>query len=334
MPDHPGFQLLDVARQTFQNVTEEIYTLAQTYAEEYDMNSIKVAWTAKRGFHLSVKMDPSSLPDVFLQAYRQGTSTLCTTEDMASLSSKHQACVQEIYMMTGAVLDGLVSQLRKDIGPLLGIADVVALMDMLYSFAHHVSLSDHYVRPEFSPQGTIAVRQGYHPMSSLYCQEDEGQSFVPNNTFMGSPCRCCILTGPNMSGKSVYLRQVFSLNTILSLGLWPYRLLDIAHVFQVALITILAHTGSFVPAEFACLPPTDRVFTRVGTGDDMQTNQRFVCACVLIKMSSSTIVLRAAFWQVIGRWCDTRLYLQHISHGDEGNGPHHPQCYSFISCHD
>jgi len=249
MAVRPGLDtLLDVARQTFQHVSQEVYSLAQSYAEEYEIGSIKVAWSARRGYHLSIKTDPASLPDVFLQAYRQGNSTLCTTEDMASLSTKHSACVQEIYLMTGTLLEDLVSRLRRDISPLLCVADAVALLDMLHSFAHHISLFDNYVRPEFSSTGPLAIRQGHHPLASVYCKDDEGQSFVPNNTFMGTSCRFCVLTGPNMSGKSLYLRQV-------------------------ALITILAHTGSFVPAQYACLPPTDRVFTRVGTGDDLQTNQ-------------------------------------------------------------
>mmetsp|Transcript_42797 Transcript_42797/g.107121 ORF Transcript_42797/g.107121 Transcript_42797/m.107121 type:complete len:876 (+) Transcript_42797:142-2769(+) len=248
MAVRPGLDtLLDVARQTFQHVQQEVYALAQSYAEEYEMGSIKVAWSSRRGYHLSIKTDPSSLPDVFLQVYRQGNSTLCTTEDMASLSTKHSACVQEIYLMTASLLEDLVSRLRKDISPLLCVADAVALLDMLHSFANHISLCDNYVRPEFSTSGPLAIRQGHHPLAYVYCKDDEGQSFVPNNTFMG-PCRFCVLTGPNMSGKSLYLRQV-------------------------ALITILAHTGSFVPAQYACLPPTDRVFTRVGTGDDLQTNQ-------------------------------------------------------------
>jgi DNA mismatch repair ATPase MutS len=245
----PGIStLLDVTRQALSNTTDDVYELAQSYVEEYDMGSLKVAWNSKRGYHLSNKCDPGALPPVFIQCHRQGASTVCTTEAMASLATRHSASVHDIYMITvethllhwgsccmgrrckrirrrlsaifgasfiamillswfhpssspsfpshslylsilcithvysftslslslslthththtqryilglylsnrnasqGQILDELISKLRRDIAPLLAIADAVALLDMLHSFAHHVSLSDRFVRPEF-----------------------------------------------------------------------------------------------------------------------------------------------------------------------------------------
>ncbi len=102
----------------------------------------------------------------------------------------------------------LVGSLRKDIGLLLTISDVISLLDMLLSFAQTVSMSDKYTRPEFKANGPLAIREGSHPMASMYCADIDGQGFVPNNTFLGNPCRCCILTGALVCCGHLRIKQV------------------------------------------------------------------------------------------------------------------------------
>ena len=134
-----------------------------------------------------------------------------TTEDLASLSQLNTNAVQEIYILTGAILEDLVAVLRTYIGVLLKMADAVALLDMLRSFAHLVSISDTFCRPEFA-DGPLAIRAGRHPMAESFANKE----FVPNNTMISpTTCSLSVITGPNMAGKSSYIKQV-ALITILS----------------------------------------------------------------------------------------------------------------------
>lgn len=97
--------LLDVARQSYNDVIDDIYNLAQQYRDEYGIGSIKVVYNIRRGYHLSMKSDISSLPPIFIQKSQKGHCTLCTTEDLASLANRHNESVQEIYLMTGRILE-------------------------------------------------------------------------------------------------------------------------------------------------------------------------------------------------------------------------------------
>ena len=162
----------------------------------------------------------------------------------------------------GAILEDLVTVLRSYIGVLLKMADAIALLDMLRSFAHIVSISDTFCRPEFA-DGPLAIRQGRHPMADSFVTNKE---FVPNNTMISpTSCSLCVITGPNMAGKSSYIRQV-------------------------ALITILSHIGSFVPAEYVHVPPIDKVFARVGTSDSILGN----ASTFFLEMQEMALILANA----------------------------------------
>ena len=117
------------------------------------------------------------------------------------------------------------------------LADSLSLLDLLQSFASMVTLSNGMLtRPQFNSAGAIAIEKGRHPLETMVTSEN----FIPNDCFLTEECCMKILHGPNMSGKSTYLRQV-------------------------ALLTIMAHTGSFVPAARSSFGNIDRIFTRIGT---------------------------------------------------------------------
>ena len=118
-------------------------------------------------------------------------------------------------------------------------------LDALLSLAKS-AIEYHYVRPEMTQDGTLDIVEGRHPVVEQTMSEG---GFVPNDTHMNADdCRMCIITGPNMAGKSTYMRQV-------------------------ALIALMAHIGSFVPAKEAKIPVTDRIFTRVGASEDLASGQ-------------------------------------------------------------
>ncbi|KAL1921946.1 uncharacterized protein VTP21DRAFT_10588 [Calcarisporiella thermophila] len=128
----------------------------------------------------------------------------------------------------------------SSIGVLYKTSEAIAMLDMLISFAH-VHMQHIYVRPTFTD--TLLVKQGRHPILEAFFREP----VVPNDIFANSASNFQIITGPNMSGKSTYLRQI-------------------------ALICIMSQIGSLVPAEYASFRIINQLFSRVGSDDDIETN--------------------------------------------------------------
>ncbi|XP_065529076.1 mutS protein homolog 4 isoform X6 [Lathamus discolor] len=134
----------------------------------------------------------------------------------------------------------LLNEIYEHIHCLYKLSDIVSMLDMLLSFAHACTLSD-YVRPEFTD--TLAIKQGWHPILEKIAVEKP----VPNNTYLTEGNNFVIITGPNMSGKSTYLKQI-------------------------ALCQIMAQIGSYVPAEYCSFRIAEQIFTRIGMDDDIETN--------------------------------------------------------------
>lgn len=135
--------------------------------------------------------------------------------------------------------------IRADVSVLTLLAEVLCLLDMIVnSFAHTISTKpvDRYTRPKFTYDGPLAIDSGRHPI--LESVHDE---FIPNNIFLSEASNTVIVTGPNMSGKSTYLQQV-------------------------CLIVILAQIGCYVPARYSTIRIVDRIFTRMGTMDSLESN--------------------------------------------------------------
>ncbi|XP_064976311.1 DNA mismatch repair protein MSH4-like isoform X3 [Musa acuminata AAA Group] len=180
-------------------------------------------------------------------------------EDVAHARAPFIACTQQCFAIKSGIdglldvarrsfcdtSEGLIDVIRNDISILTLLAEVLNLLDMIVnSFAHVISTKpvDRYTRPEFTDNGPVAIDAGRHPiLESLH------SDFVPNNLFLSEASNMVIVTGPNMSGKSTYLQQV-------------------------CLIIILAQIGCYVPARFASLRVVDRIFTRIGTGDNVENN--------------------------------------------------------------
>jgi DNA mismatch repair protein MutS len=159
----------------------------------------------------------------------------------------------------------LFEELRRGVAReadrLLRTARAVAVLDVLASLAH-VARERAYVRPVVDASSVLEVRDGRHPVLEL---RPDGASFVPNDVTLGSEVTCLVLTGPNMAGKSTYMRQV-------------------------ALIVLLAQMGSFVPAREARVGVADRIFTRIGAQDNLLRGQ----STFLVEMTETAAILRHA----------------------------------------
>ncbi|KAL1069133.1 hypothetical protein V6Z11_D12G245400 [Gossypium hirsutum] len=243
--------LLDIARRSFCDTSEAIHNLANKYREEYKLPNLKLPFNNRRGFYFSIprKDIQGKLPSKFIQVVKQGNNVHCSTLELASLNVRNKSAAGECYVRTEVCLEALVDAIREDIPMFTLLAEVLCLLDMIVnSFAHTISTKpvDRYTRPGFTDNGPLAIDAGRHPIL-----ESIHSDFVPNSIFISEASNMVIVMGPNMSGKSTYLQQV-------------------------CLIIILAQIGCYVPAHFATIRVVDRIFTRMGTMDNLESNSSTV----------------------------------------------------------
>ncbi|WAQ95648.1 MSH4-like protein, partial [Mya arenaria] len=239
--------LLDIARKTYTEIIDDITDLVQQMSGTYNL-PLKVAYSSSRGFHIQMYTGgpdghtQDSLPGIFIKVTKIKNTFNFTTTDLFYLA----------FSFLSSVMTELLNGVRDDIGCLYKLTDTVAMLDMLLSFAHACTLSD-FVRPEFTD--TLAVNQGRHPILGRISVETP----VPNNIYASEDSNFLVITGPNMSGKSTYLRQI-------------------------ALLQIMAQMGSFVPADYASFRIANQIFSRIGSDDDLETN-------------SSTFMMEEPVWR-------------------------------------
>ncbi|KAL9433834.1 hypothetical protein AB3S75_028636 [Citrus x aurantiifolia] len=239
--------LLDIARRSFCDTSEAVHNLANKYREELKLPNLKLPFNNRQGFYLSIphKDIQGKLPSTFIQVVKHGNNIHCSTLELTSLNVRNKSAAGECYIRTEICLEALVDAIREDVSVLTLLAEVLCLLDMIVnSFAHTISTKpvDRYTRPHFTENGPLAIDGGRHPIL-----ESIHNDFIPNNIFISEAANMVIVTGPNMSGKSTYLQQV-------------------------CLIVILAQIGCYVPAHFSTIRVVDRIFTRMGTVDNLESN--------------------------------------------------------------
>ncbi|XP_072368940.1 mutS protein homolog 4 [Scyliorhinus torazame] len=237
-------EFLDIARRTYTEIVDDVAGMITQLGEKYNL-PLKTSFSTTRGFFIQLSSEGASfpngqLPSEFMKVTVMKNTYNFTTADLIKMNERCQESLREIYHMTYLVVCKLLSEIYKHIHCLYKLSDAVSMLDMLLSFAHTCTISD-YVRPEFTD--TLAVKQGRHPILEKISMEKP----VANNTYISDGNNFIIVTGPNMSGKSTYLKQI-------------------------ALCQIIAQIGSFVPAEYASFRIADQIFTRIGVDDDIETN--------------------------------------------------------------
>ena len=239
-PDVNG--LLDIARTTFCEYVEFLETYVADLSEQYQI-PLKVQWNSNRGFYIQIsKGGPGSveeLPEEFLRVQKSKSGITFVTQEFSVKDRLVKNTLQEISIMSNAVLDELLVEVREYIGFLFKLSETISMLDMLASLAT-VSMSHNFTKPEFGD--SFAIKQGRHPILDTMAVD-----IVPNDISADPLSRLHILTGPNMSGKSTYLRQV-------------------------VLLSIMAQVGCYVPAQYAMFRIPDRIFSRVSNRDCIETN--------------------------------------------------------------
>ncbi|KAL2348173.1 hypothetical protein Fmac_002173 [Flemingia macrophylla] len=239
--------LLDISRRSFCETSEAIHNLANNYRENFRLPNLKLIFKNRQGFHFVIpqKNIQGKLPSKFIQVVKHGNNIHCSTLELASLNARNKSAAAECYTRTEICLEELIDDIRENVSVLTLLAEVLCLLDMIVnSFAHMISTKpvDRYTRPEFTENGPMAIDSGRHPIL-----EGIHNDFVANNIFLSEASNMAIVMGPNMSGKSTYLQQV-------------------------CLIVILAQVGCYIPSRFSTLRVVDRMFTRMGAVDNLESN--------------------------------------------------------------
>ena len=226
--------------------------------------TLKIGYNRVSGYYIELtRAQAEQAPEHYIRrqtlknAERYITPELKGFEDKV-LSSESRALAREKLLF-----ENLLETLRQNIANLQMMSAAIAQIDVLANFAHQARLQ-HWNRPEFSPEIGIKIHAGRHPVVEALSKTP----YTPNDTFLDSHHRMAIITGPNMGGKSTFMRQT-------------------------ALISLLAYCGSYVPAQSAKLGPIDRIFTRIGSADDLSTGK----STFMVEMTETSQILHHATHQ-------------------------------------
>ncbi|KZM21121.1 ATP binding [Ascochyta rabiei] len=249
--------LLDVARTTYKEATEDAYQHCTELGQEYDIQ-LALKYENARQFYIKIplsELDGKGLPPVFTNVIRRKNNIECQTLELMKRNQKINVSHQEVVLMSAFMeylkcsslrlagdqaIDALIEAARGHMSVMFKICEAVALLDMIAAFSQLVTVND-YTRPQLTE--TLAIKSGRHPIKEKITQN----KFVPNDVYATQQTRFQIITGCNMSGKSTYIRTV-------------------------ALMSIMAQIGCFVPASYASFPILHQLFARLGMDDSIETN--------------------------------------------------------------
>ena len=252
---------LDEYRDAAANGKQWILNLEAAERQETGIKNLKVGYNKVFGYYIEVTRSQLSLVPYRYQ--RKQTLANCErfiTEDLKKVEETILGAQDKSVRLEYQLFTAIRDQLAEQISRFQATAGAIKELDALQSLAT-VAGERGYCRPEIHEGFDLTIREGRHPVVEATSKE----LFVPNDTELTQDGRMMIITGPNMAGKSTYMRQV-------------------------ALITLMAHMGSFVPAASASIPLCDRIFTRVGASDDLAAGQ----STFMVEMSEMASILANA----------------------------------------
>jgi len=254
---------LDELRDINKNAKEYIERIAIRERERTGIKTLKTGYNRVFGYYIEVSNSfKDQVPDDYIRRQTLTTGERYITEELKEFEEKVLTSEERSLRIEQQIYAWLMQILLERIEDLKKIAQAVALLDCLVSLAT-VAKERKYARPIIKESGEqLSIQDGRHPVVEAILKD----RFVPNDALLDNEDnRCVIITGPNMAGKSTYMRQV-------------------------ALIVLMAHIGAFVPARTAEIPIIDRIFTRVGASDNLVLDQ----STFMVEMTEvASILLRA-----------------------------------------
>jgi DNA mismatch repair protein MutS len=230
--------------------------------ERTGINSLKIKYNNVLGFFIEVtKSNIAKVPERFIKRQTNVNGERYITEELKNLEDEVLGAEQRLIAREELLFNELKSYIKNYTEQLRKLAQALSLIDVFLALAS-VARGNSWVLPEISEAGQCQIIGGRHPVIETLLRSD----FIPNDLELGdNPNRCLILTGPNMGGKSTYLRQS-------------------------ALIVILAHIGSFVPADSANISLVDKIFARIGASDDLLEGE----STFMVEMREAAYILSEA----------------------------------------
>jgi DNA mismatch repair protein MutS len=252
---------LDELRSISENAAEFLVRMEQAERESTGLSTLKVGFNKVHGYYIEIsKAQAEAAPVHYVRrqtlknAERFITPELKEFEDKA-LSSKSRALAREKHLY-----EELIETLAAELARLQALAAAVSELDVLNTLAER-AFTLGWVRPALTDESEIMIEEGRHPV----VEQNLEAPFIANDLNFDDDSRLLIITGPNMGGKSTYMRQC-------------------------AIITLLAHIGSFVPARRATIGAIDRIFTRIGSSDDLASGR----STFMVEMTETALILNNA----------------------------------------
>ena len=253
---------LDGLRRAAGDARRYLATLERTERERTGIKSLKVGYNRVFGYYIEVsKANLSQVPADYIRKQTLVGAERFFTPELKEYESLILSAQERLAELEGGLFRRVMAQVAEAQGRIQPVAQALAQMDCFAALAE-VAVRHGYVRPVLDESDAISIANGRHPVVELLAEEP----FVPNDTHLSaSDVQVVVLTGPNMSGKSTYLRQV-------------------------ALIVLLAQVGSFVPADAATIGVVDRIFTRVGAQDELAMGR----STFMVEMVETAAILNHA----------------------------------------
>ena len=256
-------QILDEYREAQKNGRQWILDLEAKEREETGIRNLRVQYNKVFGYYIEVtKSFLSQVPDRYIRKQTLTNAERFMTPELKEMEQKIIGAQEQSVRLELQIFNEVRDRIAAEIYRIQQTAEAVKKLDAYQSLSR-TAAENRYVRPDIVTDGTLSITEGRHPVVEQSIPEN---SFVPNDTLLDlNENRMMIITGPNMAGKSTYMRQV-------------------------ALICLMAQIGSFVPAAEAHLPVCDQIFTRVGASDDLASGQ----STFMVEMSETAYILRNA----------------------------------------
>ena len=253
---------LDELRRISKLGKDFILDIEQREKERTGINSLKIKYNKVFGYFIEItKANQHLVPQDYIRKQTLVNSERYIVPDLKEYEEKVITAKSKIEALEYEIFKKLTAEIKVQIESLYRLANRIANIDIITDFAH-IATKNSYVKPEITEDNSLEIRGGRHPIVEKLIPAGD---YVKNDVVLDDEKNLIILTGPNMSGKSTYMKQV-------------------------ALNIIMSHIGSYVAADYAKIPIVDKIFTRVGASDDLLTGQ----STFMLEMTEVASVLNSA----------------------------------------
>ncbi|TAJ88900.1 MAG: DNA mismatch repair protein MutS [Reyranella sp.] len=259
---------LDEQRTLRDDSRKTVAALEAKYRTSTGVPSLKIRHNNMIGYHIEVTATHADKLDIaalgFSRRQSMSNATRYSTAELADLETRIGRAADQALALELAIFEELVAKVLVVSTAIAAAGRALATLDVAAAMAE-LAASSNYVRPLLTDEPSFAIEGGRHPVVEAALSKQGGSGFVPNDCDLGTERRLWLLTGPNMAGKSTFLRQN-------------------------ALITVMAQAGSFVPAKTATIGIVDRLFSRVGAADDLARGR----STFMVEMVETAAILNQA----------------------------------------